>query len=136
MKTIRSLILLGLKLVAVGVSLLFLLVACSVLWKKYHSYYGFDQQEWLAIGKAIRQDSARRDLFNAREGMAADIVAHYLRPTMSRQDVEKLLGPVDAEYPPHDNLLAQPLHRVYYHIWTQALIQAHSRLYSLQAGRW
>jgi hypothetical protein len=82
-----------------GVSILGLvlvLVACRVMYLTYAYHFGFDQARWAASAAALHTDP--EDSFdNSRQSMVADVLAHELRPGMSRAAVRALLGPADAD---------------------------------------
>jgi hypothetical protein len=75
--------------------LVLVLVACSSLYFGYTYYFGFDQARWTARAAAFPTDS--EDSFdNLRQCLVADVLAHELRPGLSRTAVRALLGPADA----------------------------------------
>jgi hypothetical protein len=118
MKVLLRLVLFGLKGIGVIIGLLVLLAVFFILRHKYDYYYGFDQQEWVATGKALQRDPNNRYPANAREHMASDVAAHYLAPGMSRQEVIALLGPPEWQDPPMTSTRAHYLPRMQYYVWT------------------
>jgi hypothetical protein len=101
-------------IVLAAVVFLVLPALLSVVWDKYR---GFDRADWVAVGRALQQHPDSLKIINNREYMAADVVAHYLKPGMSRQKVISLLGEPDNQYQPQDSLLADYLPLMHYYIY-------------------
>jgi hypothetical protein len=79
----------------VGLLVLVLVVgAGSALYLTYAYHFGFVQSRWAASAAVLHTDL--EDSFsNPRQSMVDDVLAHELRPGMSRAAVLALLGPPD-----------------------------------------
>ena len=60
----------------------------------YDFHFGFSQQRWQAAGEVLH-GGKEGSLDNPRQSMVQDILAHYLKPGMTRAQVLALLGPAD-----------------------------------------
>ena len=80
-----------------GVSLAVLGLVVAALWALRHGYtyhFGFDRAQWAASATSQQTDpEAAYD--SPRESMVDDVLAHELRPGMSRAAVRAVLGPAD-----------------------------------------
>jgi hypothetical protein len=87
---VRILWRLSVSLAALG----FVVVAFWALRRAYTYHFGFDRTQWAA--SATRQMSDPEAAYDSpREGMVDDVLAHELRPGMSRAAVQAVLGPAD-----------------------------------------
>jgi hypothetical protein len=81
----------------IGLSLLLfvlVLVACGGLYLAYTYYFGFDKARWAASAVVLHTDP-EDILDSSRQSMVQDVLAHELRPGMSRAAVLAVLGPAD-----------------------------------------
>lgn len=78
---------------------LFLLALLVNRQEEYEYNHGFKQQDWLAVGKELRKDTADMGGVSTgnRESMIKDLMAHYLKLGMTRAQVVALLGPPERE---------------------------------------
>jgi hypothetical protein len=80
-----------------GVSLAVLVLVVAALWalrRAYIYHFGFERAQWAASATRLLTDpEAAYD--SPREGMVDDVLAHELRPGMSRAAVRAMLGPAD-----------------------------------------
>ena len=80
-----------------GVSLTVLVLVVAGFWalrRAYIYHLGFDRAQWAASATSLLTDpEAAYD--SPREDMVDDVLAHELRPGMSRAAVRAVLGPAD-----------------------------------------
>lgn len=93
-RIIKGIMITGMCIIAVPISFVLLIGVKRI----YEYQWGFDQQVWFKTGKMLHTiNGVAINTNNPRENMVSDLMAHHLKPGMTRRQVLALLGPAERD---------------------------------------